>query len=69
MIISYIRTSIHYYMDLKFYFIIASFAVVRFRVSGQKAWRMGHRAWGKGLKIQVRHLGIEGFRDSGIKRY
>jgi hypothetical protein len=30
---------------------------------------MGQRAWGKGLKIQIWHLGIEGFRNSGIKKY
>jgi hypothetical protein len=30
---------------------------------------MGQRAWGKRLKIQVRYSGIEGFRDSGIKKY
>jgi len=38
-------------------------------VSGVRCQRIKHGAWGKGIRIQVRHLGIEGFRNSGIKRY
>ena len=27
---------------------------------------MGQRAWGKGIKIQVRYLGIEGYHTNAL---
>jgi hypothetical protein len=40
-----------------------------FRILDFGLKNIGQRTWAKGSNIQVGHLGTEGLRDSGIKRY